>query len=135
MTNSKQVDPAYVETLVDALDHIARVCRGSRTQTRRIRWIEMRARCAIEGGQDWREAEIPKTDPTLEALRGMIEGIYPVARMAIKFLEQYEPDDLDADQAADLKALREFDARVREHMFWLARRFDAEDEEERAATA
>jgi len=47
------------EGFVDALDHISRVCRASRTQTRRLRWIEARARCAVEGGQDWRDLDLP----------------------------------------------------------------------------
>lgn len=46
--------------LIDALDHIVRVCDGSREQSRRIRWIRHRAYCAINGG-DWREVDLPKT--------------------------------------------------------------------------
>lgn len=45
---------------VDALDHIMRVARKSRTQSRRLRWIEARARCALEGGEDWKELDLPK---------------------------------------------------------------------------
>lgn len=37
------------DALRDALDHIARTCRASRTSTRRIRWIERRAEWALEG--------------------------------------------------------------------------------------
>lgn len=33
----------------DALDHIARTCTQSRTQTRRLRWINYRANTALEG--------------------------------------------------------------------------------------
>lgn len=54
-------DKAYIEELVDALDHIMRVAKASRTQTRRLRWIAERARCAIDGGEDWRELDLPKT--------------------------------------------------------------------------
>lgn len=45
---------------VDALDHIMRVARKSRTQSRRLRWIEARARCALEGGEDWKDLDLPK---------------------------------------------------------------------------
>lgn len=53
------LENADMAELVDALDHIARACRASRTQTRRIRWIEHRAKCALEGG-DWRDVDLPK---------------------------------------------------------------------------
>lgn len=45
---------------VDALDHIMRTARRSRTQSRRLRWIEARARCALEGGEDWKELDLPR---------------------------------------------------------------------------
>lgn len=45
---------------VDALDHIMRAARRSRTQSRRLRWIEARARCALEGGEDWKELDLPR---------------------------------------------------------------------------
>lgn len=48
----------------DALDHIMRVAKASRTQTRRLRWIESRARCALEGGEDWRDIDLPKNVDT-----------------------------------------------------------------------
>lgn len=84
-------DAEYVEGVVDALDHIARVCRGSRTRTRRLRWIELRAESAINGNSDWREADLPKHDPRAEKLEAMIECIYPVALLsaaplAVKFV-------------------------------------------------
>ena len=37
------------DRLRDALDHIARTCRASRTSTRRTRWVECRAEWALEG--------------------------------------------------------------------------------------
>lgn len=45
---------------VDALDHIMRTARRSRTQSRRLRWIEARARCALEGGEDWKALDLPR---------------------------------------------------------------------------
>ena len=54
----------------DALDHIMRVAKASRTQTRRLRWIAERARCALEGGEDWREMDLPRNVETdLKRLR------------------------------------------------------------------
>ncbi len=55
----------YIEQLVDALDHIKAVANNSRTQTRRLRWISERARCAVEGGEDWKNLVIP---PSVENL-------------------------------------------------------------------
>lgn len=48
------------EILIDALDHIMRTASASRTQTRRLRWISERARCAIDGSEDWRDIDLPK---------------------------------------------------------------------------
>lgn len=36
------------DILTDALDHIARLAGGSRTSTKRLRWIEARARAALQ---------------------------------------------------------------------------------------
>lgn len=38
-----------MRSLIGALDHIAKTAALSRTSTRRLRWIESRARLAIEG--------------------------------------------------------------------------------------
>lgn len=46
--------------LRDALDHIARVARGSREQSRRQRWIELRALGALNGTDEWRTLPLPK---------------------------------------------------------------------------
>lgn len=47
--------------LVSALDHIAKTCNRSRTSTRRLRWIEQRAKWAIEGKPYDRDAfDLPK---------------------------------------------------------------------------
>ena len=37
------------EIMADALDHIARTARASRSQTRRLRWIDQRATNALAG--------------------------------------------------------------------------------------
>ncbi|KVO82436.1 hypothetical protein WL21_08940 [Burkholderia ubonensis] len=46
--------------LRDALDHIARVARGSREQSRRQRWIELRALGALNGTEEWRTLPLPR---------------------------------------------------------------------------
>ena len=46
----------------DALDHIIRVCKQSSNQTRRIRWIQLRAECALglQPSSQWRTQDLPK---------------------------------------------------------------------------
>lgn len=49
------------DALRAALDHIARTCLASRSQTRRIRWIEARARGALLGQNELhRMVDLPK---------------------------------------------------------------------------
>ena len=48
------------EILIDALDHIVRVARGSRIQSRRDGWILARAESAIGMNDDWRDLDLPK---------------------------------------------------------------------------
>lgn len=52
-----------IELLTDALDHIAKVSAASRTSTRRLRWIEQRARWAIAGKPyDNKAFDLPRTN-------------------------------------------------------------------------
>lgn len=51
---AREVDPLM---LAQALDHIARTARLSRSQTRRIRWIEQRALFALDG-REYRDIDI-----------------------------------------------------------------------------
>lgn len=48
------VDPMI---LASALDHIAKTAAQSRTQTRRLRWIKIRAEFALEG-REYRDIEV-----------------------------------------------------------------------------
>lgn len=68
------------ERYTDALDHIMRTCHGSRTQTRRIRFIGLRAKCAIEGTDEWRVAQLPVNDPLVESLTELVRRIYPFVK-------------------------------------------------------
>jgi hypothetical protein len=47
--------PEHFNLVCGALDHIARTARASRSQTRRIRWIEARATGALRGEPYQRE--------------------------------------------------------------------------------
>lgn len=90
------------ELLVDALDHIQRTCHGSRTQTRRLRWIALRAKCAIEGNDEWRVADVPVNDPMIEKLREIIKGVFPIAKAELSSL--VSGYTTPADQKAGLTA-------------------------------
>lgn len=48
------------ERFTDALDHIMRVARQSDTMTKRLKFIELRAKSALEGTDEWREYDYPK---------------------------------------------------------------------------
>lgn len=58
---ANNVDPML---MAQALDHIARTAKASRSQTRRIRWIKVRAEMAL-AGQEYRDIDIdlPKKVP------------------------------------------------------------------------
>lgn len=62
MTHSIDRDDACMaEDAREALVHIINVVRGSRTQTRRLRWIESRAQSGLDGTTDWQKKDLPKT--------------------------------------------------------------------------
>ena len=56
---SYQDNQEEISELRDALEHIARTCKNSYQQTRRNRWIQNRAECALSG-EDWRDFDAPK---------------------------------------------------------------------------
>lgn len=90
------------EQLVDALDHIMRTCAGSRTQTRRLRWIAVRCRSAIDGNDDWKSVDVPVNDPMIEQLRELIARIFPIAKAELSQL--VSGYTTPADQRAGLTA-------------------------------
>jgi len=51
---------AEVEPLRQALEHIESTAKRSREQSRRIRWIALRARGGLDGSEEWRTVELPK---------------------------------------------------------------------------
>ena len=75
------------EPLIDALDHIMRVCRNTDVQTKRLLWIEKRAECAINGTEEWREYDYPKVRKAAKennGLRDRIEQLEAVYEAALK---------------------------------------------------
>lgn len=111
--------------LVDALDHIARVCRASRTQTRRIRWIEARARNAVEGGEDWRELDVPSQDPVIGGYRAMLELVYPFVMKRLADLRtQRRHGATRRDLVEEIDALEKLRGKVRQYYFNLWKRYD-----------
>ena len=46
--------------LRDALSHIRHTAESSRSQTRRLRWIALRADCALRGTDEWRTEDLPR---------------------------------------------------------------------------
>lgn len=125
------------EDAVDALDHIARVCRGSNTQTRRIRWLKVRAESGLTGSEDFRRS-IPSTDDTVANLREMIELVFPFVRDAAAGLrvmvDELASDPANADRVkeyqSELNAFEGFVAGVRKHMGWILSRYPQPPAEE-----
>ncbi len=89
-----------LEICQDALDHIMRICRQSDMQTKRLRWIEVRARCALEGGTDWREYDYPKNrDRDRNRLRRKIAQLQAITSEMLALLREAHTDavnDLDS---------------------------------------
>jgi len=68
MSDNLIPSPEHFVLMRNALDHIARTARKSRTSTRRLRWIEKRAELAAAGGPYSQEAfDLPRiVDPDSE---------------------------------------------------------------------
>ncbi len=48
-----------IEGMIDALDHIMRVSRQANTITTRLKMIELRAKSALEGTDEWKDYDYP----------------------------------------------------------------------------
>ncbi len=59
MSEDLMPSPEHFELLRGALDHIAKTARASRSQTRRLRWIELRAETALRG-EVYRDQDIDR---------------------------------------------------------------------------
>ena len=97
------------ERMADALEHIANVCDGSRTSTRRLRWLALRARCAVRGDdKSWRDADLPVVDPLVDKLRELLRMIFPIPAAELKQLvSSYTAPAHQERLANDLPALIE----------------------------
>jgi len=98
MSEDLMPSPEHFELLRGALDHIAKTARASRSQTRRLRWIELRAETALRG-EVYRDQDIdlPKNagPNTPERLRqrlarvtaekhALLEALQEAVRLEIK---------------------------------------------------
>lgn len=97
----------------DALEHITHVCQGSRQRTRRIRWIELRADCALKNTEDWKTVDLPRHEPEAAKLCGMIASVYDIVKREIEALKDVYTDNAtgeitDEQAKADLKLLERF---------------------------
>jgi len=95
VTASMQYAVAHeCKELRDALEHIERTAKASYSQTRRIRWIELRARGALDGTDEWRTVHLPSNrDAASERVRlkhriRELEAA-PVARPIAEYHEDY----------------------------------------------
>lgn len=83
--------PEQFELLRSALDHIARTARNSRSQTRRIRWIEARATGALRGEPYLQEAiDLPKSagPDTVEKLKKSLMVERHISRSLVNAAQQ-----------------------------------------------
>lgn len=121
--NADEFDAVYVEGLEDALDHIARICRGSRTSTKRLRWIEQRAECALSESDEWRHLDLPRVDPKVASLERVITAILPLAHELEPIFGPTAPL-LSEDDFEQVKA---FMALVRKNCPWLMKTLEDKD--------
>lgn len=107
------VDPMV---LASALDHIAKTAAKSRSQTRRIRWIELRATYALEG-REYRDIDVdlPKDAgaKTPEKLGRKLaheayirRALVAAAQRAEAFIAGFDDDNKADDVAGMLRDLR-----------------------------
>ena len=114
---AREVDPMV---LAHALDHIAKTAAKSRTQTRRIRWIEQRAVFALEG-RDYRDidAELPgeagDTAQRRKVERDMLRrATKALTEAADVLLDHLERIGMTREEQPLMQALREASAKAKE---------------------
>lgn len=98
-----------LEDALDALDHIKRVCDGSRTQTRRIQWIKLRAESGITGDSSWQSVDLPSSsnnslivkNAKLKAEKAeLLEALEDIHAEAKSEFAMYESSELGRQVAA-----------------------------------
>ena len=92
------------EPLRDALDHIMRVARQGVTPTRRLDWIALRAKYALEG-KEWSgdvrddpRDSVAKLRKDLAASQAKVERLTTLAKLVIDWYEN--SGDPDPDQSS-----------------------------------
>ena len=85
------------ELLRAALDHIAKTAAGSRTSTRRLRWIEQRARWALEGKQYDREAFDMPTVPSQASMEQTRERLAQAKLLLARLVREVNAGATTAD--------------------------------------
>lgn len=105
--------PGTQELYRDALEHIVRVCEGSRQRTRRIRWIEQRAQCTLNGNDAWKTLDLPRHEPAVRHLSELVASVYDIVKREIEALKDVYEDKAtgaitDEQAKADLKVLEKF---------------------------
>lgn len=108
---ANNVDPMV---MANALDHIARTAKASRSQTRRIRWIQLRAEMALSGNE-YRDIDIdlPRkvTDVTQERLQKRMafhiaikHQLHAAAKAALNCIGELPPTQARVEVAQMLQA-------------------------------
>lgn len=97
---AREVDPMM---LANALDHIACTAAKSRTQTRRIRWIKLRAEYALQGREYMEiDVDLPKDGGpnTAEKLKNKADHLKRMNRELLAALQAVLAASADADTRA-----------------------------------
>ncbi|ACR14996.1 hypothetical protein BcepIL02_gp03 [Burkholderia phage BcepIL02] len=103
------------KVLRNALDHVARVARGSRGQSRRNRWIELRALGALNGTDEWRTVDLPKNgEGVRRRLEHEIGELQAVKQALQKALAYWMPKVFDERSAHDAYLLVGYEGETEE---------------------
>ncbi len=71
------------EDMVDALDHIMRVTRQASTMTKRLKFVELRAKSALENTDEWQDYDYPTNrEPTIKRMRVRAQGAEALLKRA-----------------------------------------------------
>ncbi|AFN39071.1 hypothetical protein G167_gp02 [Burkholderia phage BcepMigl] len=103
------------KVLRNALEHIVKVSRGSRGQSRRNRWIELRALGALNGTDEWRTVDLPKNgEGVRRRLEHEIGELQAVKQELQKALAYWMPKVFDERSAHDAYLLVGYEGETEE---------------------
>ena len=101
---------AIVDEYVEALDHIRRVARAGRSQSRRDLWISARADSALNGDDNWRIVDYPRTKLSKFRTRSYVEKLEKCLHDVLEIIEENPSMDcLESIQQLCEEALEEND--------------------------